>query len=574
MSYIVFARKWRPLTFEDLVAQDHVSRTLQNAVTSKRIAHSYLFCGPRGVGKTSTARILAKTLNCENPQGANPCNQCTSCLEISDGRCLDVLEIDGASNRGIDEVRDLRENVRYVPLKGTYKIYIIDEVHMLTAPAFNALLKTLEEPPAQVLFIFATTEPHQVPATILSRCQRFDFKRIPLKIIKQRLMDMCVSENITIDDDAALAIAKKADGALRDAQSILDQIVSFSGTTITHEHVRSVLGLVDMDIFFQITEAFIQQDAKSGLTLARHVLESGYDFSEFFAGLLEHLRNYLVLRITANPNMLDVSENFQAQYAETVSQFNQSDILRLIQYIINCDTTVKKSHYPALAFESAIVALVSMGKSVELNELLHKLDTISAASDERVRSSQEVPHQTSLLNDITQKKKSEIHTPHLNVKTKNPPNISEPILPSAQQSSTSNAVPLQLTDISTQWNSFIDKLKSNRPVWSFLKNSTPQSLHGQVLVIAVLSNNGGDMISFLQNQSAAIQSELTKFFHAHIQCKFVQETIPEQTASPQAPDSPSVTDAALEEIIRQDPLVQEIITEFSGRIIRIDPADE
>ena len=238
MSYVVIARRWRPQQFDEIIGQEHVSKTLSNAIANERIAHSYIFTGPRGVGKTTTARILAKALNCEKGPTATPCNDCASCKSITLGNSLDVLEIDGASNRGIDEIRNLRENIRYTPTQGKYKIYIIDEVHMLTKEAFNALLKTLEEPPEHALFIFATTEIHKVPATILSRCQRFDFRRIPLKTIMEHLQNICTQDKIDIEEEALLQIAKKADGSMRDSQSILDQIISYSGQRVTFDDVR------------------------------------------------------------------------------------------------------------------------------------------------------------------------------------------------------------------------------------------------------------------------------------------------------------------------------------------------
>ena len=244
MSYEVLARKWRPQQFDDVVGQDHVTQTLKNAITSERIAHAYLFVGPRGIGKTSVARIFAKALNCEEGPTETPCDKCDSCREIATGTNLDVIEIDGASNNSVDQIRDLRETVKYAPNHGTFKVYIIDEVHMLSNAAFNALLKTLEEPPPHVKFIFATTEPEKILATIVSRCQRFDLRRIPVGLIIDRLKGIAEAEGITIDDDALLAVARGAEGGMRDAQSALDQLISFCGKSIKEENVLSVFGLV------------------------------------------------------------------------------------------------------------------------------------------------------------------------------------------------------------------------------------------------------------------------------------------------------------------------------------------
>src|SRR5512136_1075662 len=259
-SYLVLARKWRPQLFEEVVGQRHITQTLQNAISQKRVAHAFLFTGARGVGKTSSARILAKALNCEKGPGTNPCNQCATCQEVTHGTSMDVIEIDGASNRGIDEIRELKENVRYTPAKSRYKIYIIDEVHMLTTEAFNALLKTLEEPPPHVIFVFATTEPHKIPLTILSRCQRYDFKRIPLASILEQLRTIATQEGMEISDQSLHLIAREAEGSMRDAQSLLDQVLSYAGQKVSDKEVIEVLGVIDRKILHDSIAALADGD--------------------------------------------------------------------------------------------------------------------------------------------------------------------------------------------------------------------------------------------------------------------------------------------------------------------------
>ncbi|MDZ7261147.1 MAG: DNA polymerase III subunit gamma/tau, partial [candidate division KSB1 bacterium] len=313
MSYLVLARKWRPLKFDEVVGQKHVIVTLENAIKSNRLANAYLFSGPRGVGKTTVARILAKAINCEQGPTVTPCNKCASCNEITESRSLDVFEIDGASNRGIDEVRNLRENLRYAPHKGKHKIYIIDEVHMLTTEAFNALLKTLEEPPPNVLFIFATTEPHKVPATILSRCQRFSFKRIPLSEIIQQLKTICQAEHIEIDEESLHLIAKKADGSMRDGQSILDQAVSFCGAKIQVQQVAELLGVIEQELFFELSDLIKRKDVKGGLALAERIFYEGYDVNEFLIGAAEHFRNLLVIKSSAPETVGKGAEVLEAE---------------------------------------------------------------------------------------------------------------------------------------------------------------------------------------------------------------------------------------------------------------------
>ncbi len=380
-NYVVTARKWRPVVFEDVVGQEHVSATLKNAIRQNRIGHAYIFSGPRGVGKTTVARILARVLNCENPVEGNPCNKCESCTEISGGRNVDVFEIDGASNRGVDEIRNLREAVRYAPAKSAYKVYIIDEVHMLTKEAFNALLKTLEEPPSHVLFIFATTEVNKVPATILSRCQRFDFRRIAIRDIIGRLKFIAAEENISIDDDALLFIAKKGDGSMRDAQSIFDQVIAYCGNDVTADTVYATLNTVDQDLYFEVTGVLARRDAKSGLQLIARVVDNGYDLREFLEGLAEHLRNLLTVLTTSSTDLLETSHEYKKRYEEEAKQFADVDIMRYLRAVLDLGRDIRLSSQPRLRLESGIVELIKMEKTSDLRSLLEKLESVKKNGD-------------------------------------------------------------------------------------------------------------------------------------------------------------------------------------------------
>lgn len=372
------------MVFEDVVGQSHVTTTLRNAIVSNRLSHAYIFSGPRGVGKTTVARILAKAINCLSPKDFNPDNECDLCKEIIEGRSMNVFEIDGASNRGIDEIRNLRDAVRYAPARGKYKVYIVDEVHMLTKEAFNALLKTLEEPPPQVLFIFATTEIHKVPLTILSRCQRFEFRRIIIEEIVERLKLIAEKENITISDDAHFLIAKKADGSLRDAQSIFDQVISFSGPKIDVQQVMQILNIVNQEFFFRITDIIKSKDVKSVFTLVEEIACRGYDFREFLSGLNEHFRNLLIVRSTSESNFIEASETDKKRYEEEAKNFSEGDLLRLIKITSETETALRWSQSAAggrFKLEYGLVQMVKMDNSIQIEQLLQQFDELKKKLD-------------------------------------------------------------------------------------------------------------------------------------------------------------------------------------------------
>ncbi len=372
-EYIVTARKWRPMRFDDVAGQGHVTSTLRNALLSNRLAHAYLFSGPRGVGKTTTARLLAKTVNCLHPDGTNPDNTCDNCREITEGRSFDVLEIDGASNRGVEEIRNLRESVRYAPAKGRYKVYIIDEVHMLTKEAFNALLKTLEEPPSHVLFIFATTEIHKVPATILSRCQRFDFRRIAVSEIVANLKAIAAQEGLQIDDDALLLVARRGDGSLRDAQSLFDQVVSLCGQSITHAQIVEALNIVDEELYFRVTELIRTRDAKGGIDLVDGLLSGGHDIKEFLSGLSEHFRNILIAKTTGSAALIEASDVSRARYLEAAKAFSVTDVLRFQRLVNGTEAALRWSSHPRFRLEADLVQLITLPGAADVAELVEGL---------------------------------------------------------------------------------------------------------------------------------------------------------------------------------------------------------
>lgn len=372
-NFLVTARKWRPQRFDEVVGQEHITATLKNALKTGRIAHAYLFTGPRGVGKTTSARILAKVLNCINPQDFEPCNECEMCLSIQNFQSLDIIEIDGASNRGIDEVRQLRESARYGPTKGKYKVYIIDEVHSLTKDSFNAFLKTLEEPPANVIFIFATTDVHKVPSTIISRCQRYDFRRIQLNTIKELLSHISKEEGITIDDKTLTIIGRKADGALRDAESIFDQVVSFCGNNVDSETVAKMLNLIDDNIYFEISDAILNKKFNAAFEASNTIYENGWNIIDFMSGLLNHFRNILFVITTKKTDSLETAEVFKEKYLKYVDTYSQGDLLRILNFLVKTENELRFSQNQKLKIEIALNHLIGFEKTELLSNILSEI---------------------------------------------------------------------------------------------------------------------------------------------------------------------------------------------------------
>ncbi|MFY0697496.1 MAG: DNA polymerase III subunit gamma/tau [Balneola sp.] len=369
-NYRALTRKYRPQNFEDIVSQDHVSSTLMNAIKQNRLSHAYMFCGPRGVGKTTMARVLARTINeIDNSVDGESLNQ-----------TLNVVEMDAASNNKVDDVHHLRETVRIPPQNGRYKVFIVDEVHMLSKAAFNALLKTLEEPPEHAIFIFATTEPHKVLPTILSRVQRFDFKRIAVDEIVRRLRKISADENISIDDESLHVIAKKADGALRDALGLMDQAIAFCGDTITHNELVQALNVVGTDRLFQFMNCVKEHDADQGLELINTLLQEGYDIQEFLIGLTEHLRNLYIAHHSKQLYMVEASEETKSKYKQFASDFSRDDLMRMLHLVSEAQIKIKDANQPRIQFEITLLKLIHMERSESLAKLLSDLEEVKKNS--------------------------------------------------------------------------------------------------------------------------------------------------------------------------------------------------
>lgn len=379
MDYLVLARKWRPQVFEDVIGQDHVVRTLKNAITGNRIAHAYIFSGPRGVGKTTIARILAKALNCAEGPRETPCNQCANCLEITEGLSMDVREIDGASNRGIDEIRELRENARFLPASSRHKIYIIDEVHMLTKEAFNALLKIIEEPPPHVLFIFATTELHKIPATILSRCQRYDFRRVSVRTLTGHLRKIAAAEGIDVSDRALAWIAEAGEGSVRDSQSIFDQAISYAGKTIQDNSVEEILGLSDRQLVQKLADAVLKRDCKACLEIIDDGYYAGLDMKQFYSMMMAHFRNLLIARIADLGEApakvpIDLPDHEIAQLRSAATKVSRETLQRLLEYMMIEEEEVRRSLNPRLNLEFVVIRMASLEPLIPIEEVISRLE--------------------------------------------------------------------------------------------------------------------------------------------------------------------------------------------------------
>jgi DNA polymerase-3 subunit gamma/tau len=377
MSYLVLARKYRPQSFSDVVAQEHITQTLANAIVAGRVAHAILFTGPRGTGKTTVARILAKALNCQEGPAREPCNRCRSCEEITAGHCVDVFEIDGASNNSVDQVRELRENVKYMPAHSRYKIYIIDEVHMLSTPAFNALLKTLEEPPPHVLFMFATTEAHKIPITILSRCQRFDFRRIRLESVANYLAKICGQEAVAISSESLDLIAREAGGSIRDSLSLLDQVMASGAKAIPHDRVVDTLGVIDRQQIHELAEALLSGDATRFIGALDEMFDRGHDVKKLFSDLLEYVRNLMVLHTSREAHKLvDLPASEIDLMQRQVQRFPQTSLHQILEILFREEPAVRLSPQPKLALEMAFFRVLQAQPALSIDTLIQKLEDL------------------------------------------------------------------------------------------------------------------------------------------------------------------------------------------------------
>ncbi len=491
-KFLVTARKWRPQKFEDVVGQEHITQTLKNSIKSGKIAHAFIFSGPRGIGKTSTARILAKSLNCPNSKDYNPCNECEVCTSITNGSNIDVIEIDGASNRRIDEIRTLRESVQYAPSTVKYKVYIIDEVHMLTTESFNALLKVLEEPPPHIIFIFATTDIHKVPPTILSRCQRYEFRRLTTEEIKNHLIKIAEYEGIEYDEDALRFIARRADGAMRDAQSLFDQIVVYSNGKVILNEVKDILNIIDVDIYFRVSDAIKNREIEEGFRIVNEIYFNGWDLNTFIIDLIEHFRNMLTVSVTGKTDLIDESETTKDRYKNSVKDFSVRDLLRILSFLSKTQLEIRQATNQKMKLEIALAQLIDLPRAVEIDELIQEIkklkkDGIPISNSSSVQQNLEVD----------QKKSPVIH--NQNIETQKLNINSSSTSPKVSDQTSKYILPPSVEKVINQWNTFVNHInKQDDKLGKTLKDSRIVKVENNIIHIysSLLKQNPSILNSF------------------------------------------------------------------------------
>jgi len=494
-GYTVTARKWRPRNFDDVTSQEFITKTLRNAIKNNRISHAYLFSGPRGVGKTTVARLLAKSLNCLNrkPNG-EPCNECDSCREIiNDNRNHpDVFEIDGASNRNIEDVRELKEKVKYGPVRSKFKIFIIDEVHMLTGASFNALLKTLEEPPPYVVFIFATTSPEKVPLTILGRCQKFDFKRLTIEEISTRLKFIASEEKIMVDNESLFFIAKKGDGSMRDAQGLFDMSAAYCDNEITFDKLKAFFNLAQSDVYFEISDLIKQKDAKGLLNYFDSLMDKGYDMQIFLDGLTEHYRNLLIACSTGSPELIIESEPVKQKYAENISKFSQLEIINSLKLILQTEYTLKYSSNQRTLIEALLIELIKFTDTREISQILEELTRIKSGGGSAAFSGSnttEARNTASTANTpaYTSKNEARVNVTYNSAPEKVSQAAAQPIAAETSEVITQTVnIANAGGELNTHWITIKDQIKTERKwVYSIIKDTTFEQDEKRNLLIRV-----------------------------------------------------------------------------------------
>ena len=557
MAYKVLSLKWRPQTFEDVVGQEHVTHTLINAFKQDRIAQGYIFTGPRGVGKTTTARILAMAINAESGPTSEFDPKSEISQEISNGRSIDVVEIDGASNRGIEEIRNLREQIKFSPMHCTYKVIIIDEVHMLTNQAFNALLRTLEEPPKHGKFIFATTDIHKVPATIISRCQRFDFNRISIDVIRNRISHIIKSEGVDCDAESTYLIAKKADGSMRDALSILDQSISYCGEKITHDQIVKALGVIDQELYFKFTKSIRNKDYQGMIMVLSDFSKYGVPASEVLIGIQDHIRNLIYSEIYEENIPIEMNDAHLKLFKQEVIKWDRRDLFRLNQVIIETSAGVRKSDDPYLLLEMAALKLLEMDKSIFIDQLLSNRNFTGnenlPENPNKVSKRFEKVSTKKVDEDLAKNKnKSKTATEDIDKKTK----------PSSNKSSEKTLSKKgSFDDIKSRWEEVLKSINRVRPsVGSIIEDYVPLSLTDDLLILESKTGQGFNE-KVLERGMTIIEKELENIFEIKIRVKFKTLDIKKRKSKMNTGDDTKTSQ-------KDDKVFDKIVDLFDGEIIQ------
>ncbi len=571
MSYLVLARKYRPQTFEDVVGQSHVTTTLANAIAANRVAHAILFSGPRGTGKTTVARILAKTINCEQNRetpSAIPCNECQSCREITAGSAVDVFEIDGASNNSVDQIRDLRDNVRYMPAHSSFKIYIIDEVHMLSIAAFNALLKTLEEPPAHVKFMFATTEPHKIPITILSRCQRHDMRRVELDKIVNYMSFLCTQENMIVENKSLSVIAQESGGSMRDALSLLDQVLSCSIGNIDHNQVLNILGTVDRQNLFDMSSAILNKDADKMLTLISNLYDQGNDLKKFYSGITAHFRNLLVARITKQQSKLvDLPEHEIEQMKQQTASISPAFLSQIMDALFNEEAAIRFASQPKIAVELALLKLIQIEPALSVDMLIEKIDRLNSgipSAENRVHPKTPPSPQNQSYTEPAQPAGQSVQEQKQNFSPA-PPTMSQPnpqannTPPSEQQS---HPVYNPTDPYETSWTRFLRWFGTqNAPLAPNLNSSTLKSVTPEGVEIEISGSKFSIQRVMTGKNKDQIQSACKQFFNTDAEITLTANFQQAENKKKKKEQTDQLKQEAL-----KNPVVAEAVKVFDGHV--------
>ncbi len=583
MSYEVLARKWRPLTFDDVVGQEHISRTLKMAVESNRVSHAYLFSGPRGCGKTSTARILARVINCENVKNGNPCNKCPSCLAVLKGTHLDVMEIDGASHTGVESVRELQESIGFTPSQSKNKVYVIDEVHMLSTHAFNALLKTLEEPPAHVYFIFATTSTQTIPDTIKSRCQRHHFKRLENGEIAGRLEFICKSEKVKFEADALRLLARKADGSMRDGTSLLDQCVTASGGNVTAQAVRGILGLMDQEKVLALVDAIASGDATAPLRLLDSAINEGVDLNDLLSALLEGYRDLMILSVPGDLSSLLFRSKGEVDHLRTsLKHYELADLVTIVERLCNASARLKQATDPRIYFESVVVDLTLLDRQTDVRTLISRLESGGSAGKGSAPATRTEPKGRSSAAPVSGA--AETGNAQLPLAGAPAPSIGEvPVRPHrpepvAMDSDDSGAVApvssdaaLDLPKVQQLWDGFVTFVRQKRvSLGVCLISGKPYSFDGQKLSIRFQKSFS------LQKEQASRQESLEficsmfeKYFGRKIEIVCFLEGEERAFAIDEAVAKQKPQEERLRDVSEdKKPVLQKLMKDFDGEIVR------